>query len=333
MLGFSALGEAPLGDTSGGVITPGVADTTAPVMVGSITATSVTATSFTLSWPAATDNVAVTGYEVSIDGGTTYTPVSNVLTISETGLTASTAYAVRVRAYDAANNKATPLSLTVTTAAAGSTVTGVTISPTTATGSQQFTATVLGTNGPSQVVNYTTSAGSISTLGYLTISPSSVNQTATVTATSAQNGAYSATAVVTVSALTANMPSTLYLQDFFSVTMGNASSSTCQRSPCVSLIAGEYGVQFNINGNYDMSAYTALSLKFTRPDATTFTVTPTLGTIPLITPLGIFPANQYVTYITTMTDLPTDGGYQMRLTYTDVYKRVLSPVINFAVSP
>lgn len=92
-------------------------DTTVPVMTGSLTSSAITSGGFTLTWPAATDNVAVTGYEYSTDAGTTYTDAGNVLTKAITGLAASTAYATRVRAYDAAGNKATPLSLSVTTSA------------------------------------------------------------------------------------------------------------------------------------------------------------------------------------------------------------------------
>lgn len=93
-------------------------DTTAPSLAGSITPSAITSSGFTFSWPAATDNVAVTGYEVSTNGGTSWTSVGNVLTRTETGKTASTAYQLRVRALDAAGNASTPLSATVTTSAA-----------------------------------------------------------------------------------------------------------------------------------------------------------------------------------------------------------------------
>jgi chitodextrinase len=101
------------GGTGGG---PG--DTTVPTMNGSLTSANVSATAATLNWSAASDAVGVTGYEVSKDGGTTYTALGVVLSYTYTGLTASTVYAMRVRAFDAAGNKAAPLSLSVTTAAA-----------------------------------------------------------------------------------------------------------------------------------------------------------------------------------------------------------------------
>ena len=227
-------------------------DTTPPTMVGSLLSSAITSTSFNLSWQAATDNVAVTGYEVSTDGAT-YTNIGNVLTITETGRASSTTYPCLVRAYDAAGNKSIPLSLSVTTLAAG------------------------------------------------TVTPP-------------------------------QPPPSQYINNFFLVTLGS-SNSTCARSPCCALIAGEYGIQFNVGMNFDMSAQTSLSLKFTRPDGTTLTVAPTLGAVPLITPLNLFAANTYATYVIAANDLPVDGGYQMRLTYVDAYKRLVSPVINFAVSP
>jgi chitodextrinase len=105
------------GSNAFSLVTAAAADTTAPTMTGAITSSNVTGAGFKLDWLAASDDVAVTGYEVSIDNGSTYTNVSNVLTVTESGLAASTLYHAKVRAYDAAGNKATPLSLDVTTAA------------------------------------------------------------------------------------------------------------------------------------------------------------------------------------------------------------------------
>jgi chitinase len=58
--------------------------------------------------------VAVTSYEVSVNGGTSYTDVGNALTTNITGRTAGTVDAVRVRGKDAAGNVSAPLSLNVT---------------------------------------------------------------------------------------------------------------------------------------------------------------------------------------------------------------------------
>ena len=90
-------------------------DETGPVMVGDIEVSSLTRTGYTLTWEAATDNVAVTGYEYSLDGGSTWTDAGDVLTVNISGRTAGATDQVRVRAYDAAENVAvTPLSEAVT---------------------------------------------------------------------------------------------------------------------------------------------------------------------------------------------------------------------------
>jgi len=89
------------------------------------------------------------------------------------------------------------------------TVTGVTVSPSTATvarnGTQQFTATVAGTNNPAQTVYWTVSTDtgnvngtSISSTGLLTVGPNQNPTTLTVTATSTIDATKSGTASVTV---------------------------------------------------------------------------------------------------------------------------------------
>ena len=96
------------------------ADTTAPVMTGAITVSGQTSSGFTLAWPAATDAVGVTGYEVD-NGSGAYASVGTALTLVVTGKTAATGHAVRVRAKDAAGNYATPLTATATTSVAADT--------------------------------------------------------------------------------------------------------------------------------------------------------------------------------------------------------------------
>lgn len=103
------------------VTTSAAPDTTLPTMNGSLTSASVTSGGYTLNWPAASDNVAVAGYEGSTDNGTTWANWGLVLTKAITGASASTTYNTKVRAYDAAANKATPLSLAVTTSASADT--------------------------------------------------------------------------------------------------------------------------------------------------------------------------------------------------------------------
>ena len=78
-------------------------------MPGSLTATPAGATQVTLAWTAATDNVAVTGYQVERCTGVSCSTFVQVLTTSspgatDTGLTGATTYRYRVRATDAAGN-------------------------------------------------------------------------------------------------------------------------------------------------------------------------------------------------------------------------------------
>ncbi|QPI54600.1 cellulase family glycosylhydrolase [Streptomyces malaysiensis subsp. malaysiensis] len=82
-------------------------DTQAPSTPGAPTASAVTATSATLGWPAATDNVGVTAYDVVRVGGGAETRVatSTGTTATLTGLTAATSYTFAVYARDAAGNR------------------------------------------------------------------------------------------------------------------------------------------------------------------------------------------------------------------------------------
>ncbi|MFG2319332.1 cellulase family glycosylhydrolase [Streptomyces tendae] len=87
----------------------GAPDTQAPTAPGTPTATAVTATAVTLGWTAATDDTAVTGYDVVRLGDGTETTVASsaTTTATVTGLTPGTAYTFAVRARDAAGNRST----------------------------------------------------------------------------------------------------------------------------------------------------------------------------------------------------------------------------------
>ena len=106
------------------------ADTTVPAFAGgaALTSSNVTASGFTLTGPAATDNVGVARYEYSLDGGTTWTNNNLNLSVVVTGRTASTVYPTRWRAVDAAGNPSAALSLSVTTAASSSDTTAPSMS-------------------------------------------------------------------------------------------------------------------------------------------------------------------------------------------------------------
>lgn len=95
----------------------------------------------------------------------------------------------------------TTYSLTVA-AAPVATVTSVVVSPSTATGSTQFSAQVNGANSPSQAVTWSkVGGGTLSTSGNF-VAPAATNvvQTITITATSDLNPSKSGTATVTIAA-------------------------------------------------------------------------------------------------------------------------------------
>ncbi|HZF16033.1 MAG TPA: fibronectin type III domain-containing protein, partial [Steroidobacteraceae bacterium] len=84
-------------------------DTTPPTAPASLTAASISTSQINLSWPAATDNVGVTGYQIERCLGAGCSNFAQVgtsasLTYSNTGLATNTAYTYRVRATDAAAN-------------------------------------------------------------------------------------------------------------------------------------------------------------------------------------------------------------------------------------
>jgi chitodextrinase len=94
-------------------------------LTASTSAVTATVSSVTLSWSAATDNVAVTGYDVFRDG-------AKIATVTSTGytdpsVTSSVTYSYTVKAFDAAGNRSAasaPLSVTPIQASLGVTVSG-----------------------------------------------------------------------------------------------------------------------------------------------------------------------------------------------------------------
>jgi fibronectin type 3 domain-containing protein/predicted transcriptional regulator len=90
-------------------ITPTGPDTTPPTGPTTLTATAVSGTEIDLSWPAATDNVGVTGYQVERCQGAGCSNFAQIATptatsYKDTTLTAGVSYSYRVRATDAAGN-------------------------------------------------------------------------------------------------------------------------------------------------------------------------------------------------------------------------------------
>jgi chitodextrinase len=116
----STTGSGYVEDMNGSV--PGVypflvADTTAPSAPGAISATQLTDRSVNLSWPAATDNIGVTGYRVYRNGTAVASTAS--ASFADSALAPATAYTYSVSAHDGAGNEsARSPNLNVTTQAA-----------------------------------------------------------------------------------------------------------------------------------------------------------------------------------------------------------------------
>jgi endonuclease I/chitodextrinase len=87
-------------------------DALAPTAASNLTVTGTTSSTVSLSWTSGTDNVAVTSYEIYMNGVLKTSVSSSNLTAIITGLTASTTYSFYVIAKDAAVNSS-PASNTV----------------------------------------------------------------------------------------------------------------------------------------------------------------------------------------------------------------------------
>ena len=79
-------------------------DTIAPGAPGTPTFSAIGSTTATASWAAATDNVGVSGYRYSLNGGASWTTLGNLLTANLSGLSLATAYTLQVQARDAVGN-------------------------------------------------------------------------------------------------------------------------------------------------------------------------------------------------------------------------------------
>ncbi|MFZ4286643.1 hypothetical protein [Variovorax sp. HJSM1_2] len=89
-------------------------DTASPEMVGVITVSALTSVSYTTSIEPATDNIGVTAYQVSQDGGSTWIHKGTTRTHNHTGRPPGATDQVRWRAGDAAGYWANPLAIAVT---------------------------------------------------------------------------------------------------------------------------------------------------------------------------------------------------------------------------
>jgi chitodextrinase len=103
------------GQTAFVVSTSACVDGQAPTAPSGLASSAATETSVTASWKASTDNVAVAGYGVTLNG----TPVTSTPQTQYVlgGLTCATTYTVGVYAFDAAGNKSSTTTASLSTAA------------------------------------------------------------------------------------------------------------------------------------------------------------------------------------------------------------------------
>ena len=96
------------------VTTAGTPDTTPPTPPANLTVGNPTATTLPLSWSPSTDNVAVTGYDVYLNG--TKLTTTTTTSYNVTNLTCNTNYSLTIDAYDAAGNTSTTSTVSAVTA-------------------------------------------------------------------------------------------------------------------------------------------------------------------------------------------------------------------------
>ncbi len=96
-------------------------DTAAPTVPQNVIISNETGESFKITWDTSTDNSAVTGYDIFVDGSEIASTPETTYTV--TNLTTSTIYAVQVLAKDAVNNKSALSTAVNATTTDGSTTT------------------------------------------------------------------------------------------------------------------------------------------------------------------------------------------------------------------
>lgn len=138
-------------------------DAVAPVLSGEITFSAIGDTSASMLIPAASDNIGVTAYEYSTNGGASYTNNGASRNVTLSGLTASTQYQIRARARDAAGNTSAVLSAVLETTAPVLSAPQVLTQPASASVTEPatatFSATFSGTPSPTIQWELSTDAG------------------------------------------------------------------------------------------------------------------------------------------------------------------------------
>ena len=114
-------------------------DATPPSPPAGLTETSATQTSATVAWASSTDNVAVAGYGVFVDGASVGTTAATTYSVS--GLTCGSTHTVAVDAFDSAGNHSTRASMSASTSVCSDT-TPPTVSVTAPAGGATVSGTV-----------------------------------------------------------------------------------------------------------------------------------------------------------------------------------------------
>jgi hypothetical protein len=114
VVAFDAAGNRSGQSTITGA-TSGCPDTTAPSPPTNLTIAAASTSSLTLSWSPSTDNVAVTGYDLYLNGSKIASTSSTSHTFS--GLACASSYSLGVVAFDAAGNRSSQTAITSATAA------------------------------------------------------------------------------------------------------------------------------------------------------------------------------------------------------------------------
>jgi chitodextrinase len=241
-------------------------DTTAPSAPTSLAASGTTVSSTNLTWTAATDNVAVTGYDVYQNGVFRASTASTSYAAS--GLTSGTAYSFYVQAKDAAGN----------ISASSNTVTVTTLTPDT-TAPTAATLSASGTTSSATNLSWSGATDNVAVTGYDVY----------------QNGVFKATVATTTYAVTGLTASTTYT---FYVIAKDAAGNVSPASNTVSVTTLVASITYctsqgtstaderigkvvfgTINntttGTASYEDFTALSSNATRGTAYTITVTPT----------------------------------------------------------
>ncbi len=241
-----------------------VPDTTAPT-AATITASGTTSTTTNLSWSGATDNVAVTGYDVYKDAVLLASTTST--TYAVTGLVASTAYSFTVKAKDAAGNVSV-----ASNAVAVTTLTPDTTAPTAPT------VTASGTTATSTNLSWTGATDNVAVTGY------DVYQGATLKA-SVTTTSYAVTGLTASTAYTFSVKgkdaagNVSVASNTVSVTT-LASSVTYCTSQGTSTVDEKIGkvvfgtINNTSTGTAGYENFTALSTNAVRGTANTITITP-----------------------------------------------------------